>query len=921
MMGILLRRLWHQRALSLVLWMGITTVIALAAAIPLYADAVHYRVLHAHLQAEDHHPPFAFLFRYVGDWYGPVAWAPYEQVDRFLTQEAPARIALPLRLQVRFARSPRLQVFLPDVDTQETQPLFWTHIAFMSALAEHVDIVDGAYPPDAAAGPLPVLISEGLADSVGLSVGDVLLLVGKEGEPFRARVTGIWVPRDERDPYWFYPLEAFQETLFIPEPLFREQVVPRWKKPVNQAVWYTVFDGRAVRSEDVPGLVRRIRRVEAQAAALLPHLALEVSPVDALEQYRHAATTLALQMTLFSLPIFGLLLAFLGLVAAMLGLRRQGEIAILRSRGARREHVVALQVGEGIILGIVALPLGLLLAGDLARRLALVHVFLDPAFALAPTSLPVRYSRTAVLFAAAGLFTALVALALPTWSAARHTVISHKQALARPPRAAFWQRVYADALLLLPTLYGYWLLRNHPAAGQEVNFFANPLLFLVPTLFVVSGALLVVRLFPWGVKGMAALFERLPGIAALLAFRHLARAPGLVTTPLTLLILTVGLATFIASTAVTVDRNVYDQVYYRVGADMRLTELGERVPQEEGAPGEAAETWVFLPVSEHLRVPGVRAATRVGIYPAEVSLAGGVERGQVVGVDRVTFPQVAFFRPDFARGQSLAALMNALAQDPMALLVQHSFLARHGLQVGDPLALTVGAGDLQARGVFIIVGTFDLFPGVSLEKGPIFVTHLDTLFELWGGEVPYEVWLRLAPGARGEDVVAGVRNLGIPVVVAEDARAQVREARQRAAREGVFGILSAGFLAAAFLTLLSFVLVAVLSFRRRYVELGVLRALGFSQGQMAWLLAVEQVTMFLVGLTAGVGLGLAASYLFIPFLRPEIPVPPFIVHIAWREIGGMVGLFGVALALSLAVVWTLLRHLRLFEAVKMGEMV
>ncbi len=921
MMRILLRRLWHQRSLALVLWVGMTAVILFAASIPLYADAVYYRVLHAHLQTEKGYPPFAFLFRYVGDWYGPIEWARYEQTDTFLTREAPAHIALPLRLQVRFARSPQLRVFLPDRDAQQTRPLFRTHVAFMSALAEHVDVVEGGYPPDTADGPLPVLISEALADSVGLNVGDTLLLVGEEGKPFPARVSGIWVPRDEHAPFWFYRPDAFRETLFTSEPLFRGQVVSRWKKPVNQAVWYDVFDGRGVRSEDVSGLVRRIRRVETQAAARLPHLALEVSPVDALERYRRNARTLTLQMALFSLPIFGLLLAFLGLVAAMLSLRREGEIAILRSRGARRTHIVALQVGEGLLLGIVALPLGLLLAGGLARRLALVHTFLDPALALAVPSLPVRYGRTAVLFAVAGLLAALVALALPTWSAAHHTLISHKQERSRPTRAPLWKRFYVDGLLLLPTLYGYWLLRNRPTGGRDVDFFANPLLFLVPTLFVLTGALLVMRVFPWGVSGIAVLLERLPGITGLLAFRNLARAPGLVTTPLALLILTVGLATFIASTAVTVDRNVYDRVYFRVGADMRLLEMGERVSQEGDVREKSAGTWVFLPVSEHLRVPGVRAATRVGIYTANVASGEGMERGQVVGVDRVTFPQVAFFRPDFAGGQSLGALMNALAQDPMALLVQRSFLERHGLHVGDSLALTVGAGDLQARGVFLIAGTFDLFPGISPEKGPIFVTHLDTLFEMWGGEVPYEVWLRLDPGVRGEDVVEGIRGLGIPVVVAEDARAQVREAQQRAAREGIFGILSAGFLAAAFLTLLSFVLVAVLSFRRRYVELGVLRALGFSQGQMALLLTVEQSTVFLVGLAAGVGLGLAVSVLFIPFLQPEIPIPPFIVHIAWREIGGMVGLFAGALALSLAVVLTLMRHLRLFEAVKMGEMV
>jgi len=519
------------------------------------------------------------------------------------------------------------------------------------------------------------------------------------------------------------------------------------------------------------------------------------------------------------------------------------------------------------------------------------------------------------------LAAAVWAMAAPAYASARHTVVSHKQERARHLRPPLWQRLYVDVLLLVPTLYGYYLLREYGTQTVDGTLFRNPLLFLVPTLFVLTLTLIVVRIFPWLMRALAALLDPLPGVSLLLSFRRLAQSPRSGIAPLALLTLTLGLSTFTASMALTIDRHLYRQVYYRVGADMRLTELGE---SEKGSAADGEKShpvWLFLPVSEHLRVPGVLAAARVGEFTVQTNSTNTLETGHILGIDRVDFQRVAFFQPDFAGGESLGALMNRLAGNPTAILVQRRFLQQHGLHVGDPLALTVQGAGQQARAVFTIAGVFDLFPTTYPDQGPVFVTHLDTLFQALGGEVPYDVWLRLAPGVGGKAVVEGVQSLGIQVVTAEDARAQVRETQRRAASEGVFGILSAGFLAAAFLTLLSFALVAVLSFRRRYVELGVLRALGFSQGQMALLLAVEQVTVFLVGLAAGVGLGLAASDLFIPFLQPEVPIPPFIVYIAWREIGGMLGLFGVTLTLSLAAVLTLLRHLRLFEAVKMGEMV
>ena len=108
--------------------------------------------------------------------------------------------------------------------------------------------------------------------------------------------------------------------------------------------------------------------------------------------------------------------------------------------------------------------------------------------------------------------------------------------------------------------------------------------------------------------------------------------------PLLLLSLTVSLATFTASMAVTLDDHLWDQVYYQVGADLNLAELGEStqegeqltLPGQTGAPQEASEDepqWLFLPVAEHLNVPGVQAATRVGNHAATASKADTNTRG------------------------------------------------------------------------------------------------------------------------------------------------------------------------------------------------------------------------------------------------------------------------------------------------------
>ena len=97
--------------------------------------------------------------------------------------------------------------------------------------------------------------------------------------------------------------------------------------------------------------------------------------------------------------------------------------------------------------------------------------------------------------------------------------------------------------------------------------------------------------------------------------------------------------------------------------------------------------------------------------------------------------------------------------------------------------------------------------------------------------------------------------------------AAIADEQRRPERQGLFGLLSVGFVAAALLTVLGFLLYALFSFRRRIIELGILRAIGLSAGQMTSFLAWELAFLILTGLVAGTVLGAWISNLFIPYLQ------------------------------------------------------
>ncbi len=170
-----------------------------------------------------------------------------------------------------------------------------------------------------------------------------------------------------------------------------------------------------------------------------------------------------------------------------------------------------------------------------------------------------------------------------------------------------------------------------------------------------------------------------------------------------------------------------------------------------------------------------------------------------------------------------------------------------------------------------------------------------------------------------------MRDLGVAVITASDSRAIIAAEQTRPERQGLFGLLSTGFLAAAVLTVLGFLVYAVISFRRRFIELGTLRALGLSVWQMGFFLAGEQAVLILTGLGLGTGLGVWTSTLFIPYLQIGLTktaqTPPFVVQIAWEQLWLIYAVFGVMFVLAVSVLIIMLVRMRIFEAVKLGETV
>jgi putative ABC transport system permease protein len=949
------KRLTNNLVLTLCIIAGLTAAVALSTGIPIYSDAVNTKMLKEELSKEGR-PPFSFLLRQIGSWTKPLEWDEYSVINDYISDVLPEIMDLPLLTNIRHAETDVFRLFPREETKYESldKPLEWTSVGFVTGIQDHIDILEGDFPRPFEEGEryIEVLATQILAEKIGLQVGERYVLFGEEETTITGQqstleipiaISGIWVAKDENDPFWFYQPLAFENAFLVAEPTYLKGVVPLLDEHVFNSVWYLIFDGDNLHIEDIPRFLNRITLTRSHIAAVRREVDLELSPESSMRKYLRESFNLTILLYVFSIPILGLVLYFISLISGMMVAKQRNEIALLRSRGTSSLQIVGIYLLESLLIGGLSITFGTILGRLLAQLMSNTQSLLR---FVVREPMPTTISRTSMLFALAAVALAVVAVLLPVLSASKHTIVTYKRESARSLSRPFWQRYGIDFFLIILLIYGYYTLRSRGSIalfmeGEMVdNPFHNPLLFLIPALFVFALALVFLRLFPLLMESLARLSETHRGAPLVLALRSLARSSGHYSGPLLLVILTIGLASFTASMARTLDDHMVHKAYYESGGDFKLYELGFFVEPADAGESDGGESssstvsfelkeeeaephWEFLPVFDYLNVPGVLAATRVGSYKAQARWSEFDEGDlKMIGIDAQEFADVAFFREDFS-GHELSKLLETLAGTNAALLVEKDFFERHQLQTGNHIALLVNMLGGYREIEFVVAGVIDYFPTAYPEDGAFFVANLEYLFAEAGGLFSYDVWLRVEEGLGAELLEELIFAKGLKGRLGVDARREIRLEQQLPERQGFFGLLSVGFLASAFLTALGFLIYTMIYFQRRSIELGVLRAIGLSVNQLIYFLVGEQLSLVTMGSAIGVFLGAITSLLFIPFLQvgsdSHPQTPPFIVQIAWLDISKILAIFGAMLVVVIAIMVWLLIRMKIYKAVKLEE--
>lgn len=227
---------------------------------------------------------------------------------------------------------------------------------------------------------------------------------------------------------------------------------------------------------------------------------------------------------------------------------------------------------------------------------------------------------------------------------------------------------------------------------------------------------------------------------------------------------------------------------------------------------------------------------------------------------------------------------------PLPVVVSPAFIAATGAGVGQSTLLATSDALIPVT----VRGVARLFPTVA--AGTPFVLFNRDQVMAWAStfsdqalRTPNEVWLRLTPSADRE---ATTRALAVSQYRLGNAVDRVAVLRSVNANPliaaGGSGILVAAFVAVFVLVGVALLVTLVASVQRRRTEFAVMRAMGVSRGQVFRLLAFEYAIVAVIGLAAGVYLGLVVGRRMLSFLEVTDAgtkvAPPFVLQTNWTMV-------------------------------------
>ena len=564
-----LRRIASAPKLSAVLLIGALLAVGLASSAPIFIEAVRDLGLRQTLADAD---PASLDLRLVRTNVTADEES-VDQVESLIRDEVNTAVESLVVGRMAAMRTGGYVLRTDDQPFNTPDPPHATFIA-QSDLDETSELIEGR-APEQASGAIEVVVEREQAEVFGLEVGDERLAqpfwLGLQNET-RIRVVGIVDP-SASDRRWstldsvFLPVAARDSELRFwttragilgiladQSPTLRLTLLQRFRTDLSGA-------SAAEASAAADSLEQMTRRIAQSIEGVQQETELVDTLVGFSRRFQFAQSTLLMIV----LQLVGAVLVYAVVAAAMLAEQRTEDTAWLRSRGARQRDVAMLHVVEAAILTAPAIAFGPLIGMGLVSLLGFVPPF-DEAIALTGLGplLPVSLPAEAWYLALGAGALALAAQAVPTYRATKQTMVTTRRERGRPP-ASWTQRALIDAAV---AALGALLIFELQWAGDPID---SPLVgetrldwlaVATPTVLLFVVGLVVLRLFPPAMRGLARLASPWRSLTLLMGAWYLGRTPTHYARTVLLLTIAGALAVFAASFRTTLDSSYDDRALH-----------------------------------------------------------------------------------------------------------------------------------------------------------------------------------------------------------------------------------------------------------------------------------------------------------------------------------------------------------------------
>ncbi|WP_127580037.1 ABC transporter permease [Paenibacillus koleovorans] len=964
----ILRKMAKNKWLEFSLLIGLIVSVALASSMPIYTNAILQRMLVKDLEIlqtnSGSYPGIVSTFVYLTPELDKVVnWKKdLDAADAFHRSQE-SQFGIPI-LASRIQRTTIGYNLVPS-DTTQADPTKnrFVEISAMSGMQDHVRIVDGRFPSGQPVnGVYEVAVTEEVLGNLRLVLGNEFTVEDKEVKtPIRFKPVGVIDRSDYNDVYWSSNLTGYDATFFMDYDLFEREITTTGKMNIIYSTWYKALDYSQLKLERLTQFTNTVAGLEAYTKNYFgSHFnnTVKAASVPIINTYYDKEKQLRQMLWSLNLPVIILLAFYLFMVANLITERQKTEIAVLRSRGASRLQIVFSYLVEGVLLGAVAFAIGPLVGLQLTKILGAANGFMQ---FVQRAAIDAKLNEEAYRYSLIAVLASVTMTLIPVLNATRASIVGHKASMARQLKMSFLHKSFLDVLLMGVSIYLLFSFHRRMedlvALGLDAkDLKIDPLLFLVPALFMLSMGLLLLRVYPFFLRLVYLIGRRWWPPYLYSALLQVGRSATQYQFIMVFLILTLATGLYSSSAARTMNQNIEDTLRYKNGADIALQTKWENdappTDMEMGGAGAAISTtpkkiqYTEPPFLPYTQLPGVEAAARVFSKKDAVLTVGKETTAiQLMGIDTDDFGRTAWLR-DQLLDHHFYEYLNLLGSDPKAVLISKSTADQYKVNVGDTIALS-WSGIKQTS--FQVYGIIDFWPSwnpnppsnaalktvttgsgsstankaVPKVKLPMLIVgHLSYIQNNLALE-PYGVWIKMKPDGTSKELYAAMEEKMMPIVGLTDTRQQLIAARNDPFNLAINGVMTLGFLIGIGISFIGFLLYWVLSLYGRILQFGVFRAMGLSFRQIIGMLGAEQLLTSGAAVLIGAVTGTLTSSLFVPFFQltfdPSTQVPPFRVTFHWLDRVNLYSIVGVMIVIGLFIIGFMLSRIKIHQAVKLGE--